>query len=117
MEKMTDMVRKAVKAGRGVCWEGDISEPGFSFRKGMATLPPGAGKPTQELRQKAFCSRATTDDHCMAIVGLAHDADGRRYFIMKNSWGKDNPYRGLMYMSEDYFMMKTIAVVIRQPGP
>ncbi len=113
IEKMADMVRKAVKSGRGVCWEGDISEPGFSFRKGVATLPPGAGKPTQEQRQNAFYSRTTTDDHCMAIVGLAHDVDGCRYFIMKNSWGTDNPYHGLMYMSEDYFMMKTIAVVLQ----
>ena len=31
---------------------------------------------------------------------------------MKNSWGKKNPYGGLMYVSEDYVRLKTIAVVL-----
>ena len=53
----------------------------------------------------------------MEIVGLAHDDDNRRYFILKNSWGTGNPYKGLMYMSEDYFLLKTIAVCYRSNSP
>ena len=102
-------VVNAVKQGRGVCWEGDISEPGFSFRRGIAILP-SAQQVSQQARQKEYESFKTTDDHCMAIVGLACDGAGKRYFVMKNSWGTDNPYSGLMYMSEDYLRMKTIAV-------
>ena len=102
-------VVNAVKQGRGVCWEGDISEPGFSFRRGIAILP-SAQQVSQQARQKEYESFKTTDDHCMAIVGLARDGAGKRYFVMKNSWGTDNPYGGLMYMSEDYLRMKTIAV-------
>ena len=48
----------------------------------------------------------------MAIVGLACNASGKTYYIMKNSWGTDNPYGGLMYMSEDYLKMKTMAVFL-----
>jgi hypothetical protein len=44
------------------------------------------------------------------IIGIAHDKKGKKYYIAKNSWGKDNPYGGLIYMSEDYVRMKTIAV-------
>ena len=33
---------------------------------------------------------------------------------MKNSWGKDNPYGGLMYMSEEYLKLKTVAVVMHK---
>ena len=102
-------VVNAVKQGRGVCWEGDISEPGFSFRRGIAILP-SAQQVSQQARQKEYESFKTTDDHCKAIVGLARDGAGKRYFVMKNSWGTDNPYGGLMYMSEDYLRMKTIAV-------
>ena len=102
-------VVNAVKQGRGVCWEGDISEPGFSCRRGIAILP-SAQQVSQQARQKEYESFKTTDDHCMAIVGLARDGAGTRYFVMKNSWGTDNPYSGLMYMSEDYLRMKTIAV-------
>lgn len=48
--------------------------------------------------------------HAMAIVGIAHDDEGRKYFIMKNSWGTDGPYGGLEYISYKFFRKKTVAV-------
>lgn len=111
--ELTGMVIKAVKDGRSVCWEGDVSEDGFSFADGVAVLPEKINADElQNRRQRMFENNETTDDHCMCIVGLAHDQFGAQYFIMKNSWGTDNPYHGLMYMSLDYFKMKTIAVVM-----
>lgn len=104
-------IDEAVGRGQGVCWEGDTSEPGFSFGQGRARLPQGT--PTsQEARQRAFERFATTDDHCMAIVGTAHDSRGNNYYIMKNSWGSSNPHGGLMYVSADYVRLKTIAVYL-----
>ena len=94
-----------------MCWEGDISEPGFSFSKGVAELGEPADV-SQRQRQLQFESHATTDDHCMSVVGLAHDSRNRRYYIMKNSWGRRNPYGGLMYVSASYLRLKTIAVVV-----
>ena len=49
-------------------------------------------------------------DHCMAVVGLAHDDDGQPYFIMKNSWGDYQPYDGLAYLSFNRFRRETLAV-------
>ena len=89
---------RAVRQHHGVCWEGDISERGFSFEAGIADL--------------SLINGRTTDDHCMSIVGIAHNPEGKRFFILKNSWGTDNPYGGLMYMSFDYFKAKTIAVYL-----
>ena len=97
-DSLVALTAKAVGMHRGVCWEGDISEYGFSWKKGVA-LP-------------SLINGSTTDDHCMAIVGLAHDRDGARYFIMKNSWGRGNRFRGLLFMHEDYFRQKTIAVYL-----
>lgn len=102
----------ALKAGHAVCWEGDVTEPGFSFARGTAEIPSRTPC-TQEQRQKEFETRLTTDDHCMAITGMARDRRGQLYFIAKNSWGTDNPYGGMMYLSEEYVRMKTIAVVMR----
>ena len=48
--------------------------------------------------------------HAMAIVGIAHDDEGEKYFIMKNSWGTDRPYGGLEYISFNQFKKTTIAV-------
>lgn len=97
-DTLVALARRAVAQGRGVCWEGDISESGFDWKKGVA--------------RPSFISGSTTDDHCMAIVGLAHDAEGRRYFVMKNSWGRSNRYDGLMFMHEDYLRQKTIALYL-----
>ena len=36
---------------------------------------------TQQSRQQAFETFATTDDHCIAIIGMAHDDSGKRYYI------------------------------------
>lgn len=48
--------------------------------------------------------------HAMAIVGIAHDASGEKYFIMKNSWGVRGPYKGLAYLSFEDFREKTLAI-------
>lgn len=111
LDTLITAIVSAVRRGQGVCWEGDTSEPGFSFRRGRAVLRRGE-RVTQEARQKAFECFATTDDHCMAIVGLGHDRKGRRFFLMKNSWGTANPHGGLMWMSEDYARLKTVAVYL-----
>jgi bleomycin hydrolase len=36
--------------------------------------------------------------HAMAIVGKAHDEENHPYYIMKNSWGTNQPYGGLVYI-------------------
>ncbi len=104
---------QALKQGNSVCWEGDISEPGFSFSQGTATLPANTAA-TQQERQRQFEAMATTDDHCMELIGLAHDEQRHLYFICKNSWGTSNAYHGLMYMSLDYARLKTIAVCMKR---
>lgn len=102
-------VRGALQAGHPVCWEGDISEPGFSFTEGVARLEKEDVVVTSEMRQRHFEMLKTTDDHCMVLVGLAHDRNGKLYYIAKNSWGRNNPYGGYMYLSEAYVRLKTIA--------
>ena len=49
----------------------------------------------------------------MTLIGIAHDQNGRRYYIAKNSWGTNNPYGGFMYVSENYIRLKTIAIVVK----
>ncbi len=108
------VMENAILSGHPVCWEGDVSESGFSFERGVAVWDENAPAPTQENRQQAFEKFHTTDDHCMALIGIALDRNGKKYFICKNSWGTNNPYGGLMYMSFDYAKMKTIAIMIPQ---
>lgn len=113
LDTMMNRIVQSLRSGHPVCWEGDISEPGFLFGEGYAVLKNEKKKVTAERRQASFEARRTTDDHVMEIVGLAHDQHGRRFFLCKNSWGTDNRYGGFMFLSENYVRMKTIAVVLR----
>ena len=109
-------IDQSLRTGHPVCWEGDITEPGFSFKKGVAVITEHLSPTTQiqKQRQCEFERRLTTDDHCMVLIGIAHDTQGRRYYLAKNSWGTHNPYGGLMYLSEDYLRLKTICVVLSE---
>ena len=113
IDSLMRLIEGTIRSGRAVCWEGDISEPGFSFAQGLARLPKGTGT-SQQNRQRAFERQQTTDDHVMELMGLARDRRGRLWFMAKNSWGEDNPYGGFMYLSSDYVRMKTVAVMVQR---
>jgi bleomycin hydrolase len=56
----------------------------------------------------------TTDDHGMHIVGLAKDQNGKEYYMVKNSWGDANDYKGYLYVSKAFFKYKTTAVLVNK---
>jgi len=69
---------------------------------------------TQELRQAAFDSQETTDDHAMHIIGTAKDQNGTLYYKIKNSWGPYNSYDGYFYASIPYVQYKTTAILVHK---
>ena len=71
-------------------------------------------KVTQETRQKSFDNYETTDDHGMVIVGYATDQEGNRYYKVKNSWTDKQIYNGYLYVSEPYFLEKTMSVLVNK---
>jgi len=127
LDEMYDATVTALKNGYTVGWTADVSEDGFSHRKGLAINPEDTElleatednafmnptkevAVTQELRQEGYENKTTQDDHLMHIVGLYKDQDGTNYFLVKNSWGTSNHPKGFLYVSESYFKMKTIYV-------
>jgi bleomycin hydrolase len=76
---------------------------------------PGKEKEiTQELRQTAFDSQETTDDHAMHIIGLARDQNDTPYYKVKNSWGAYNSFDGYFYASIPYILYKTTAIMVHK---
>jgi bleomycin hydrolase len=69
---------------------------------------------TQEVRQAAFDSQETTDDHAMHLVGTATDQNGTRYYKIKNSWGPYNSHDGYFYASIPYIKYKTTAIMVHK---
>lgn len=71
---------------------------------------------TQADRQRTFDNLETTDDHGMVIIGTATDQEGNRYYKVKNSWDTNQIYDGFLYVSEPYFLEKTIGVLVNEGG-
>lgn len=71
---------------------------------------------TQESRQEMFDRQETTDDHGMVIIGKAVDQEGNPYYKVKNSWDTNQLYNGYFYVSEPYFLAKTISILVNNDG-
>ncbi|KAA6301794.1 MAG: hypothetical protein EZS26_002103 [Candidatus Ordinivivax streblomastigis] len=69
---------------------------------------------TQEMRQEGFDNFETTDDHGMLIYGIAQDQNGANYYMVKNSWGTNSPYKGIWYASVPFVAYKTMDIVVHK---
>ncbi|MDH6311373.1 aminopeptidase C [Parabacteroides sp. PFB2-10] len=69
---------------------------------------------TQEMRQKAYDNYQTTDDHGMQIFGIAKDQNGKKFYMVKNSWGTDSKYNGIWYVSETFAKYKTMDIIVHK---
>ncbi|MBO9635595.1 MAG: aminopeptidase [Chitinophagaceae bacterium] len=130
---LTDIIDNALKAGYTVGWATDVSEKYFSWKNGVAFVPEtpiekmspaelgdlfnGPKKEmtiTADMRQKAFDNYETQDDHGMQIVGISKDQNGKEYYIVKNSWGLSNDYKGFLYVTKNYVQYKTTALMVHK---
>jgi len=47
---------------------------------------------------------------------LANDQNGKEYYIVKNSWGATNDYKGYLYVTKNYVKYKTTAFLLNKGG-
>jgi len=69
---------------------------------------------TQDIRQIAFDSYQTTDDHGMVLVGKATDQLGNTFYKVKNSWGADGKYQGYFYASKAFVLYKSTNIMVNK---
>lgn len=123
------IVDYSLKNGYSVCWDADVSDEYFDYKDSCVAfvpaeepeddeeeiaLPPKEKEITPEMRQAAYNTFQTTDDHLMHIIGLAHDQHGNQFYKVKNSWGKDGKYEGYYYISVPYFKLRTINIMVNK---
>ena len=49
-----------------------------------------------------------------SAVGSAVDQEGNRYYKVQNSWDTNQVYKGFIYVSEAYFLAKTLNVTVNK---
>ena len=139
IDELMAVLDNALENGYTVCWGADVSHPGFT-RNGLAILideqataagsdqerwvgreegKPAPikiveGNPTQESRQFEFDNKTMTDDHGMHIFGIAKDQNGKKYYMVKNSWGETGKYKGIWYVTEAFVRAQTLDLTIHK---
>jgi bleomycin hydrolase len=135
LPELTEIIDYALQSGYTINWATDVSEKYFSWKNGVAYVPEkdfedmtkeekdsmfSGPKPeriiTETMRQEAFNNYTTTDDHGMHIVGTAKDQNGKDYYIVKNSWGESNDYKGYLYVTKAYVQFKSTAILLNKAG-
>lgn len=71
-------------------------------------------QPTQEMRQERFDNWELTDDHGMLIYGIAKDQNGKKYYMVKNSWGEAGKYKGTWYMTKTFIAANTMDYMVNK---
>lgn len=126
LNEMTALVKNAVKNNYTVLWDADVSNSGFRQGRGMALNLDGLAKYTgkeftpdmpelpynENIRQQLYENLTTQDDHLMHITGLEKSKNGKTFFLVKNSWGDVGPFKGYINVSEAYFAINTISLVV-----
>ena len=139
IDEFIEVLDYALEHGYTAAWGADVSHTGFT-RNGLGILIDAAataagsdqerwvgkeeGKPapvkiveaevTQESRQVGYENKTTTDDHGMHIYGIAKDQDGKKYYMVKNSWGETGKYKGIWYVTEAFVRNQTMNIMIHK---
>jgi len=110
----SSITNSALDKGYTVGWDGDAEDDNFDYFNGLAWLPPVIKDTTAE-RQSAFETQATLLDHMMHIIFRTKDKNGITWYYIKNSWGNaSNPLGGFLFMREDYFKIRTLAIIVNK---
>ena len=103
----------ALKNGYTVGWDGNAEDVNFDYRNGLAFVT-GTITNFQEARQRTFDDQSTFLNHMMHIVGSSKDKYGYKWYYVKNSWGSSNELGGFLFMRDDYFKIRTVAIIVNK---
>ena len=141
LDEFMEVLDDAIMNGYTVAWGTDVSQAGFT-RDGLgiyldveASSTPGSdqerwvGKEqedesapvvivekevSEQSRQAEFDNKTITDDHGMHIFGIAKDQDGKKYYMVKNSWGDSGKYNGIWYVTEAFVKAQSMDIMLHK---
>ncbi|MBK8712977.1 MAG: aminopeptidase [Niastella sp.] len=123
LNEFEDAVKQAIDKGYTIMWDADVSNKGFRQQTGLAmnvsatigsTFEPDMKEDPADasIRQQLFENLTTQDDHLMHLTGMVKSKSGKTFFVVKNSWGNIGPLNGYINVSEAYFKINTISLVV-----
>ena len=126
LNELIEAVKYAIDKGYTVAWDTDVSNKGFLQGMGLALNLDNSTSYTKDqinpdikesssdatVRQQLYENLTTQDDHLMHITGVEKSKSGKTFFMVKNSWGIVGPFDGYVNVSEAYFAINTLSIVV-----
>lgn len=116
LDDMQVLVDTALAKGWSVGWEGDVTNSGFNFYKGYATVSDPSHR-YEEERLLNYKNESIERDHMLHLAGIGRDEHNRKWYYMKNSWGTwFSKFKGYLFMEENYFKLNTVILMVNKKG-
>jgi bleomycin hydrolase len=124
LNELLTLAEESLNKGYSFMWNADISNTNFRHKDGYAmlwkdsqltgVLDPDADEAMYDplVRQQLFENLTTQDDHLMHVVGIEKTKKGKKFFNVKNSWGSSTVTKGYVKVSEAYFAINTMTLII-----
>lgn len=72
---------------------------------------------SQDVRNELFDNWLTNDVHLVHLIGIAHDETGKKYYLIKDSIGKEHGFENPpIFLSENYVRARILAVMLHKDG-
>ena len=112
-------LKKAVESGYSVSIGGDVSGAGYLPSKSVAIVPEfdiPSEYIDENARQLRFDNGTTSDDHAIHVIGYKEDADGKWWFLIKDSGSsaRNGVDPGYFFFHEDYVKLKMMTYTVHQ---
>jgi bleomycin hydrolase len=120
LDDFISVLTSALEQGYTVSICGDVSEPGYDRYEEVGIIPDfdiPQKYINQDSREFRINNGASTDDHCIHLVGYTKK-DGHTWFMIKDSSSSafDGPNKGYRFIREDYARLKILAVMVHKYG-
>src|SRR6476646_959747 len=126
LNELIEAVKYAIDKGYTVAWDTDVSNKGFLQGMGLALNLDNSTSYTKDqinpdikesnsdatVRQQLYENLTTQDDHLMHITGVEKSKSGKTFFMVKNSCVIFGPIERYINVSEAYFAINTLSIVV-----
>lgn len=124
LDELISIASKTIEKGYSLAVDVDNSNNGWNcYKSGYALFEKDRFNKVKDpdtvemayspqLRQQLFETLETQDDHLIHVVGIAKSKNGKLFFILKDSFGAENGFKGYDYVSVNYFGINALSITV-----
>jgi bleomycin hydrolase len=119
LDDLIAIIDHAIETGYSLVFDLHTTSGLYKSLSGHAELAEDLEKSgiDTDARDTMLENWSTVDVHLVHCVGIAADENGKKYYLIKDSWGADEgPYEDLEYLSENFVRAKALFIMVHKDG-